>query len=162
MRAREILINKLSESAGLLIDDEITIKEAEKYIKLSNKFERLIKKRDAELLDLCDRIENEDISDEDVFVMFSEYMGINITRFTPLYIADPSLQERVTQGGALDIKVGTVVQLNSGGPDMTVKQIGYDDSKKGNKDSILCEWFFRGKYERLRFDIRNLKIIEKE
>ena len=162
MRAREIMINKSFESASLLIDDEITIKDANKYHKLSSKFTRLMNKRDKELLELCDRIENEDISDEDAFVMLSEHLGINITRFTPLYITDPSLQERVTQGGAMDIKVGTVVKLNSGGPDMTVKQIGYDDSKKGNEDSILCEWFFRGKYERLRFDIRNLKVIEKK
>ena len=62
----------------------------------------------------------------------------------------------------MDIKVGTVVQLNSGGPDMTVKQIGCDNSDDDDLDSILCEWFVRGNYESLRFDIRNLKVIEQE
>lgn len=62
----------------------------------------------------------------------------------------------------MDIKVGAVVQLNSGGPDMTVKQIGYDDPKYGDESSILCEWFVRGNYHRLRFDITNLKVIEQE
>jgi len=94
--------------------------------------------------------------------MLSEHLGINVTRFEPLYKTDSSLQERVTQGGRMDIKLGTVVQLKSGGPNMTVKQIGCDDSNGDDMDSILCEWFVRGHHESLRFDIRNLKVIEKE
>lgn len=37
-----------------------------------------------------------------------------------------------------DLKVGDVVELNSGGPKMTIEEIG-DDT--GGKPTVWCAWF---------------------
>lgn len=46
----------------------------------------------------------------------------------------------------MDIKVGTVVKLKSGGPNMTVKQYPLVTIPEGRENSSLadCEWFAEG------------------
>ena len=55
---------------------------------------------------------------------------------------------------AEDFKVGTVVQLKSRGPDMTVQ------TKDG--DHVWCQWFGGRKLERGRFPIASLVLVEQE
>jgi len=78
MRANTILINKLQENVDKIINNNISLKEADKYTKLASKFGRLFEKRDKELFDLCDKIENTNISDEDAIVMLSEHLGVKL------------------------------------------------------------------------------------
>lgn len=40
-----------------------------------------------------------------------------------------------------EIKVGDIVRLKSGGPVMTVDEIGYEQGYEGGPQSAWCEWF---------------------
>jgi uncharacterized protein YodC (DUF2158 family) len=52
----------------------------------------------------------------------------------------------------MTFKVGDVVQLKSGGPDMTVAEA----SSVGDKDHVWCQWFGGRKLERGRFPAASL------
>ncbi len=53
------------------------------------------------------------------------------------------------------VKVGTTVQLNSGGPIMTVTYLSRDDSNKCD-----CKWFEAGKLEQGTFPIDALTVTK--
>jgi phosphoglycerol transferase MdoB-like AlkP superfamily enzyme len=61
-----------------VMDKSMSLKDADKRIKLANKFSRLITKGDEGLLELCDWIENDEISDEDAFLLLSDHLGIEL------------------------------------------------------------------------------------
>lgn len=56
----------------------------------------------------------------------------------------------------VDIKVGDVVQLKSGGPLMTVGYLHYDGS--GEKHEAQCEWWSEGAYS---FDDFHVCVLQK-
>jgi len=39
-----------------------------------------------------------------------------------------------------ELKVGDVVQLNSGGPEMAIKKFGDFSATNGPKDGVICQW----------------------
>ena len=53
------------------------------------------------------------------------------------------------------IKKGDVVQLKSGGPDMTVNFV---ESSSGVEEAA-CTWFFKNKKESGRFPVETLKLV---
>jgi len=56
-----------------------------------------------------------------------------------------------------DIQKGDVVQLKSGGPVMTVKELGdYSESIVGIKDGVRCVWFDGQKPQEKVFDLSTL------
>jgi uncharacterized protein YodC (DUF2158 family) len=61
----------------------------------------------------------------------------------------------------MEIKIGTVVQLKSGGPKMTVQSIG-DYSLNGVGNGALCVWFAGDDNKSEVFDIQALKICDNE
>ena len=72
MRAMDLVLQMLDDMW------EMPNKEMDKRCKLANKFTRLINKGDEGLLELCDWIENDEISDEDAFLLLSDYLGIEL------------------------------------------------------------------------------------
>ena len=48
----------------------------------------------------------------------------------------------------MEIKVGDIVKLKSGGPDMFVKTEGHPTDKKGKSPTISCIWFGTGNKQR--------------
>jgi uncharacterized protein YodC (DUF2158 family) len=62
----------------------------------------------------------------------------------------------------LEIKVGSVVQLKSGGPHMTGKEIGAEYG--GTTQQAWCDWFVQDKApwktERGVYPLTSLKLIE--
>lgn len=52
----------------------------------------------------------------------------------------------------MDIKIGSIVILNSGGPEMTVVEI--------LEEEIVCTWFEKGKQKFGRFPKEAIKSIE--
>ena len=58
------------------------------------------------------------------------------------------------------MKTGSVVQLKSGGPKMTVKQIGVFTKRPG-RESAYCSWFDeKGQLSQDLFDPAQLKVLE--
>jgi uncharacterized protein YodC (DUF2158 family) len=58
-------------------------------------------------------------------------------------------------------EVGDVVQLKSGGPSMTVSDLGdYSTFGTGPKDGVKCVWFDKTKQFESVFDARALVKIE--
>lgn len=72
----------------------------------------------------------------------------------------------------MDFKIGDVVQLKSGGPEMTInKIIGVNTEKmedfayknSGHKDGdIVCQWFYNNKLETAIFKPETLDLVEEE
>jgi len=56
-----------------------------------------------------------------------------------------------------EIKVGDVVQLKSGGPDMTVDEIGKSGMDSTGPLSAWCTWFHNGEEKRSSFPLTSLK-----
>ena len=54
-----------------------------------------------------------------------------------------------------ELKVGMIVQLKSGGPQMTVVKV-----EPRFESSIFCRWFFENKLEKGSFHPQSLKIIK--
>ena len=62
----------------------------------------------------------------------------------------------------MDIKIGSVVQLKSGGPKMTVQNIG-DYSYGGNSDNgANCSWFAGDEHKSEVFTLSALRVINDE
>ncbi len=59
-----------------------------------------------------------------------------------------------------EIKIGTVAQLKSGGPYMTVVKLGSQVS--GHQNDVVCEWFAGDKVEHRPFVPETLDIIEQK
>lgn len=78
MRALDIILVMNADVTSSVMDKSMSLKDADKRIKLANKFSRLINKKDKQLLELCDKIDNEDISSEAAIVMLSEYLKIKL------------------------------------------------------------------------------------
>jgi hypothetical protein len=78
MRALDIILVMSDDVTSSLMDKSMSFKDADKRIKLANKFLRLINKGDEGLLELCDWIEYADISDEDAFLFLSDYLEIDL------------------------------------------------------------------------------------
>ncbi len=57
---------------------------------------------------------------------------------------------------AKGFQVGDIVQLNSGGPDMTVQEPGY------SAGHVWCQWFGGRKLERGQFPIESLVAVPAE
>ena len=58
--------------------------------------------------------------------------------------------------------VGEVVQLNSGGPEMTVSMVGEKNFSHGGKVPFVhCEWFEGGKLRKEKFSPEILRKVEK-
>jgi len=76
MRAMDLVLQMLADMLDAM--REMPNKEIDKRSKLANKFTRLINKGDEGLLELCDWIEYADISDEDAFLLLSDYLGIEL------------------------------------------------------------------------------------
>jgi uncharacterized protein YodC (DUF2158 family) len=57
---------------------------------------------------------------------------------------------------ANNVKVGDVVQLNSGGPHMTVTEV---DPTTPGKVMALCQWFKDGKVDERWFDVGTLRLV---
>jgi uncharacterized protein YodC (DUF2158 family) len=55
------------------------------------------------------------------------------------------------------IKAGDVVQLKSGGPEMTVNFV---ESSSGMEEAA-CSWFVNNKKESSRFPVATLKLVSK-
>ncbi len=62
----------------------------------------------------------------------------------------------------MEIKIGTVVQLKSGGPKMTVQDIGDYALNAGAENGALCVWFAGDDNKSEAFDIQALKICDNE
>ena len=62
---------------------------------------------------------------------------------------------------AEDFQKGDVVQLKSGGPSMTVQDIGDFTGSSGIQDGVLCVWFEGKKRESEVFDRAVLNKSEK-
>ena len=80
MRGQQVInmmIRMGLETADLLKEDKISLKEVDKRNKLADKVYTLFNKRDEEFLTLCDKIEDEDITRQDAFVMLCEHLSIN-------------------------------------------------------------------------------------
>ena len=62
-----------------------------------------------------------------------------------------------------DIKAGSIVQLKSGGPKMTVSQVGVP-AMTGTEDHAWCDWFVQDKApwkkDKGVFPITSLRLIE--
>jgi len=58
-----------------------------------------------------------------------------------------------------EFKIGDTVQLKSGGPVMTIANIG-DYTMSGVKKGALCEWFAGAEKKSEVFDLRTLKKFE--
>lgn len=54
-------------------------------------------------------------------------------------------------------KIGDIVKLKSGGPDMTVKQQG----EGMNEEIFVCQWFAGKKLERGAFPSESLESVKK-
>ena len=52
-----------------------------------------------------------------------------------------------------EIQKGDVVQLKSGGPRMTVQEVGSFISSGGPQDGAYCVWFEKNKAEERVFDV---------
>ena len=78
MRALDIILVMNADVTSPVMDKSMSLKDADKRIKLANKFSRLITKGDEGLLELCDWIENDEISDEDAFLLLSDHLGIEL------------------------------------------------------------------------------------
>jgi uncharacterized protein YodC (DUF2158 family) len=63
-----------------------------------------------------------------------------------------------------DIKIGTVVRLNSGGPLMTVEEVMKLTRKSGDIDGVACYWFHNDESYPSRhvFPVEALKVEIKE
>lgn len=59
-----------------------------------------------------------------------------------------------------DIKAGDVVQLKSGGPKMTVSQIGDFVMSKGIENGAKCTWFDKTTLKEDVFHMEALKLYE--
>ena len=59
-----------------------------------------------------------------------------------------------------EITPGTIVELNSGGPKMTVTNINYSDSTPRKMTSCNCQWFAGKKLERGTFLANTIKVAE--
>lgn len=57
-----------------------------------------------------------------------------------------------------DIKAGSTVQLKSGGPIMTVDQVG--NPAMGGGPSAWCQWFVKTKLEKGVFPLTSLNVTE--
>lgn len=60
--------------------------------------------------------------------------------------------------GKADFKVGEIVQLNSGGPEMTVEEVSTEPYHR--KAPILCQWFGGKKLEHGHFPVASLKKVQ--
>ena len=78
MRALDIILVMNADVTSSVMDKSMSLKDADKRIKLANKFTRLITKGDEGLLELCDWIENDEISDEDALLLLSDHLGIEL------------------------------------------------------------------------------------
>jgi hypothetical protein len=78
MRALDIIYVMNADVTSSVMDKSMSLKDADKRIKLANKFSSLITKGDEGLLELCDWIENDEISDEDAFLLLSDHLGIEL------------------------------------------------------------------------------------
>ncbi len=54
-----------------------------------------------------------------------------------------------------ELRIGDVVQLKSGGPEMTIREID-NYSGGGPKDEALCEWFAETTNKRATFKLTSL------
>ncbi len=61
---------------------------------------------------------------------------------------------------APELKVGAVVQLKSGGPKMTIQDIGDYSHPGGTENSAKCFWFDGNEQKVEYFDISGLQIVE--
>lgn len=57
------------------------------------------------------------------------------------------------------IEIGSIVQLRSGGPRMTVDII---DQTKDGVERVTCVWFGTGMTNSINVDMRTLKLIQPE
>ncbi len=60
----------------------------------------------------------------------------------------------------IQFKIGDVVQLKSGGPDMIISKI-HGPAPGSNQETVLCQWFGGRKLEQGVFDVRALIIANK-
>jgi len=65
-----------AETADLLNEDKISLKEVDERNKLVDKVCTLFNKRDEEFLTLCDKIEQENIPDQDALVILRDHLSI--------------------------------------------------------------------------------------
>ena len=56
-----------------------------------------------------------------------------------------------------ELKIGDVVQLKSGGPVMTISNIGSYSHSGGPTNGAACEWFDGKENKKEVFDVRILK-----
>lgn len=59
-----------------------------------------------------------------------------------------------------DFKVGDVVQLKSGGPYMTVHDLGNYESSGGPTNGAHCIWFTNSVKDSAVFDVRVLTLVD--
>lgn len=55
--------------------------------------------------------------------------------------------------------VGTIVKLNSGGPDMTVEEVCLRYDTKEPTGNVDCQWFAGKKLEKGRFPVDSLELV---
>lgn len=61
-----------------------------------------------------------------------------------------------------EFKVGTIVKLKSGGPDMTVEEVCIHYATQKPDGDVRCQWFAGKKLERGVFPTASLELINPE
>ena len=60
----------------------------------------------------------------------------------------------------MDLQVGDVVVLRSGGPKMTINKLGDYGLSGGPREAAKCVWFSENKLEEALFDLKSLEKSE--
>lgn len=61
-----------------------------------------------------------------------------------------------------EFKIGMVVKLKSGGPEMTISRLETDFDIGPKMDTVTCQWFAGKKLERGIFPVESLIVIDEK